>query len=87
MTPPHIYSFRFECCSSGAYGPTEKLAQAVNSLNYYHQQHINYKKCTKKPTVMLVRHTKTGQEMDISMLDPDYDDMTPDFTENIDEVL
>lgn len=36
---------------------------------------------------MLVRHTKTGQEMDISMIDPDYDDMTPDFTEKIDEVL
>lgn len=81
------YSYSFECCSAGAFGPEHTLIEATERLKYYHKQHVELKKCNKKPLKMFVRHTKTGQIMDINMIDPDYDDMTPDFTERIDEVI
>jgi len=75
------YLFRFECCGFGAYGPVEDISRAISSLKHVHRQHINYKKCAKKPTIMVVLHVKKEIEIDINTLDPDYQETIYEYTE------
>ena len=83
MTTQPAYLFRFECCGFGAYGPREDISGAIHSLKHAHKAHLNYKKCGKKPTVMIVMHIKKEIEIGIDTLDPDYQETISDYLKTI----